>query len=233
MLRAAVIGVGAIGRHHVRIYNQFEDVELVAVADTDEARRSILSIIWGLWPVCDRATVARSQTGHSIPRKIEKIPRRTSIARRYKVTPYTSYEEMLAKERLDELVSIAVPTMLHRDVALAAIEYGGHVLVEKPIAATVPEDMLSGIIRFTNGVVAGLHSGGHPRRAAGRDGHGRPVRPGAGEAAAGVRRARADVALPRTGANARLGTNDGHVAALRGRPTLNIGRDVCLNRRTI
>ena len=36
-MRAAVIGVGAIGRNHARLYNEIEDVELVAVADNDPA----------------------------------------------------------------------------------------------------------------------------------------------------------------------------------------------------
>ncbi len=36
-MRAAVIGVGAIGRNHARLYNEIENVELVAVADNDPA----------------------------------------------------------------------------------------------------------------------------------------------------------------------------------------------------
>src|SRR5512132_3116667 len=36
-----------------------------------------------------------------------------------------------------DAVTIAAPTHLHRDVALAAIARGVHVLVEKPIASTV------------------------------------------------------------------------------------------------
>jgi len=43
MLKAAVIGVGNMGRNHVRVYAEMEDVELVAVADPDEtaAQRAI------------------------------------------------------------------------------------------------------------------------------------------------------------------------------------------------
>lgn len=37
-LRVAVIGVGALGRHHARILSEFDDVELVAVADSHAAR---------------------------------------------------------------------------------------------------------------------------------------------------------------------------------------------------
>jgi UDP-N-acetylglucosamine 3-dehydrogenase len=101
MIRAGVIGVGSIGRHHVRIYNQFDDVRLVGIADSDEGRR-------------------------------------TGIARRYSIPAYASYQELFEKAKLD-VVSVAVPTVNHCEVALAAIEAGVHVLVEKPIAATVEE----------------------------------------------------------------------------------------------
>lgn len=101
MIRAGVIGVGAMGKHHARVYNDLEGVRLVAVADPDAERRQ-------------------------------------TIARRYKVDTYVDHEELLSHESLD-VVSIAVPTVFHRDVALAAIEHGVHPLVEKPIASTVPE----------------------------------------------------------------------------------------------
>jgi len=54
------------------------------------------------------------------------------------VKAYEDYRRMLAEERLD-LVSVCVPTRLHREVALAAIESGVPLLVEKPIAAGLDE----------------------------------------------------------------------------------------------
>lgn len=51
---------------------------------------------------------------------------------------YDDYHRLLEGEALD-LVSVAVPTRLHREVALAAIERGVHLLVEKPIASTLAE----------------------------------------------------------------------------------------------
>lgn len=54
------------------------------------------------------------------------------------VGEYGDYRRMLAEERLD-LVSVAVPTALHLEVTLAAIERRTAVLVEKPIAAHVEE----------------------------------------------------------------------------------------------
>lgn len=51
---------------------------------------------------------------------------------------YADYRELLANIGLDA-VSVAVPTRLHLDVALACIERGLPVLVEKPIAADADE----------------------------------------------------------------------------------------------
>ncbi len=46
---------------------------------------------------------------------------------------YTSYKEMLSKEKPD-IVSVCVPTTLHKKVALDCLKSGANVLVEKPIA---------------------------------------------------------------------------------------------------
>jgi len=98
-MKAAVIGVGSMGRNHARVYNELPDVELVAVSDSDEKNAA-------------------------------------SIAERYATRPYTDYRDLLEKEKPDA-VSIAVPTALHEEVGLAALDAGVHVLMEKPIAATV------------------------------------------------------------------------------------------------
>lgn len=100
-LRAGVIGLGTMGRHHARIYGELPDVELVAVAD------------------CDPNAVAHVTRGRS-------------------VRGYLDYRALLDRERLD-LVSVAVPTALHEEVARAAIARDVHLLVEKPIAATLAE----------------------------------------------------------------------------------------------
>jgi UDP-N-acetylglucosamine 3-dehydrogenase len=62
------------------------------------------------------------------------------IADRFRCSYYRDYREMLAKEQLDA-VSIVVPTAKHREVALACIERGLHVLVEKPIAGNIDDAM--------------------------------------------------------------------------------------------
>jgi UDP-N-acetylglucosamine 3-dehydrogenase len=61
-----------------------------------------------------------------------------SIANQFSVHAYTDYRELFDKEK-PEAISIAVPTVKHEEVALAALEAGIHILLEKPIAATVEE----------------------------------------------------------------------------------------------
>lgn len=95
MIKVGVIGTGAMGQHHARIYSSLDNVDLVGVADVDRERV-------------------------------------TSLAGEYKTKAFTDYR-LLLDEDLDA-VSVVVPTVLHGEVALDAIDVGVHVLLEKPIA---------------------------------------------------------------------------------------------------
>lgn len=50
----------------------------------------------------------------------------------------TSFEEVIDDESIDAVV-IATPTATHAELAIAALEAGKHILVEKPLAASVAE----------------------------------------------------------------------------------------------
>ncbi|MBV8715710.1 MAG: Gfo/Idh/MocA family oxidoreductase [Chloroflexi bacterium] len=100
-VRVAVVGLGTMGRHHVRVLDEMEPVELVGVADANAQALA-------------RATQRRDYHG------------------------YTSLAELLEREQ-PELVVIAVPTSLHCEAAVMAMQAGAHVLVEKPIASSIPE----------------------------------------------------------------------------------------------
>ncbi len=60
------------------------------------------------------------------------------IGAKYGVPAYTDYHELLERER-PEIVTVAVPTQEHFVVAETALAASCHVLVEKPIAATIEE----------------------------------------------------------------------------------------------
>lgn len=58
------------------------------------------------------------------------------VASRYQLAAYQDYHEMLDAVRPDA-VSVTVPTSRHDEIALTALDAGAHVMVEKPIAATL------------------------------------------------------------------------------------------------
>jgi predicted dehydrogenase len=68
----------------------------------------------------------------NVPARIEAKSRQTGAK------TYTEYEKLLADPDV-EAVDITLPHYLHAKVALAAIEAGKHVIVEKPFTITVEE----------------------------------------------------------------------------------------------
>jgi len=62
--------------------------------------------------------------------------RAEEIADRYKCKAFTNYTDML--ENVDA-VSIAAPTSAHYEIAIKCIKAGKHLLIEKPITATIEE----------------------------------------------------------------------------------------------
>jgi UDP-N-acetylglucosamine 3-dehydrogenase len=98
LIRVGVIGTGAMGQNHLRIYSEMEEVELAGISDIDQKRVEFM-------------------------------------ATQFKTKAFTNYKKMFL-EGLDA-VSVVVPTKLHKQVALDALDAGMQVLVEKPIADTI------------------------------------------------------------------------------------------------
>jgi myo-inositol 2-dehydrogenase/D-chiro-inositol 1-dehydrogenase len=66
------------------------------------------------------------------------LARATALAGPRQARAYTGWEAMLEGERLDA-IWICTPPLAHREPALAALQAGVHVYLEKPIARTVPD----------------------------------------------------------------------------------------------
>lgn len=85
--------------------------------------------------------------------------RRGQLAAQNGVKPYSSLEEVWADETVDA-VCVCTPSGLHYPQAMAALEHGRHVLVEKPMALKLPDcDRLIAAARerkLTLGVVSQL-----------------------------------------------------------------------------
>src|SRR5262245_30226341 len=60
------------------------------------------------------------------------------LAGLYGARAYTDWREMVERER-PAAVTVAVPTQAHFPIAGALLDAGCHVLIEKPIAATIAE----------------------------------------------------------------------------------------------
>ena len=65
--------------------------------------------------------------------------RADAIAREFGCKSFGSVEQMLTTHSEVQAASVAVPTVLHREVARALMEAGVDVLIEKPVAATLGE----------------------------------------------------------------------------------------------
>jgi UDP-N-acetylglucosamine 3-dehydrogenase len=97
VIKVGVVGVGAMGSNHARVFFELSQqglVELVGVVDINYERA-------------------------------------LQVAKKFNTKSFRDYRELVGKV---DAVSIAVPTKVHKVVALDFIEAGVHVLIEKPIA---------------------------------------------------------------------------------------------------
>ena len=82
---------------------------------------------------CWRNCLASCWSASSIP----TARQREHVARNLKCTAFADLDGLI--ERGVDAVTIAAPTHLHRDIAIACAARGIHILVEKPIAPTIEE----------------------------------------------------------------------------------------------
>lgn len=115
-VRVGIIGMGFMGRMHLSAYRKLEGVEVVAFADIDVSKRS------------GDATSAGNLGDTDFQADVASFR-----------TIYESGQELIADPDID-LVDICVPTCHHRDLFVAAVAAGKHVLSEKPMAVK-PEDV--------------------------------------------------------------------------------------------
>ncbi len=116
MLKAGLAGIGSMGRGHLDNYLRFAQegfpVQLPAIAEIDDKK----------W------------RGEFIPGNIDNVG-----VGKYNFAQFRQYRtltDMLKGEKLD-YVDIALPTYLHAENAIEAMEAGCHVLCEKPMALSV------------------------------------------------------------------------------------------------
>ena len=118
MIKVALCGIGRMGSYHLAIHEKLaaenEDIRIVAICDVEAHKLS------------GGGTAKVNLSG-------------AGIASHYNdYRHYTDYDEMLRSESL-EFVDITLPTYLHCDAAVKALEKGIHCLCEKPMALSPAE----------------------------------------------------------------------------------------------
>ncbi len=98
-VKVGVVGVGALGRHHARLYNLSENADVVGVYDV---------------------------TGETAEK----------VGQEFGLKVFTNVEELAAQ---CDALSVAVPATKHHATSMPLLKMNKHLLIEKPIAATVEE----------------------------------------------------------------------------------------------
>jgi len=114
MFSVAIAGYGFMGRMHYRCWNSLPDAHVVAICDKNP------------------------DTSDDISKAIGNIPGAAQTVDLSRLRIYHDFEKMLAEERLDVL-SLTLPTDLHADFSIKALNAGVNVLCEKPMALNTAE----------------------------------------------------------------------------------------------
>lgn len=137
-VKIGIVGIGNMGKKHVKHVIDLPNTELVAVCD-----RSVEQIAAAVAPDDPPATSAKADdiaaAAEASAAQAEQEADCPDYAQILADTAqFTDYHEMLAAVEMDGVI-IATPHFDHPDMALLAFDLGIHVLVEKPIAVHVKE----------------------------------------------------------------------------------------------
>jgi predicted dehydrogenase len=111
VVNVAVVGLGFMGVTHIRAYQQLPSARIVAVCD------AIRLPVNGVLPNV-QGNIAGSAADIDLGRDVKV---------------YRALNEVLADPEI-ELIDLCVPTPLHPEQSIAALQAGKHVLCEKPMA---------------------------------------------------------------------------------------------------
>lgn len=115
MIRVGIAGIGFMGVTHFKAYEKVEGAEVRAICTRSPKK------LQGDW------TDIQGNFGGS-----GGVQDLTGIRK------YSELEQLLADPDLD-LIDVCLPSQRHKDVAIAAMQHGKHVIVEKPIALNLAD----------------------------------------------------------------------------------------------
>lgn len=91
---------------------------------------------YGAWGQCHARAIAETNGTELVAICVKSDSSRDKAKADFPgIAVYADYRELVAREDIDA-VDIVLPTFLHYEVALAALELGKHLLLEKPMALT-------------------------------------------------------------------------------------------------
>jgi predicted dehydrogenase len=148
-IRVAVIGAGAFGRNHLRVYRELEQahpnlVQLAALVEPNEARRHEYATLYNIptFPTVEDL-LAPESGGPSF----RALGERVGSSGGPDESPH-----------LIDAASICVPTIHHAAVATQLLQAHLDILIEKPIAASLAEaDAIISLAQQNNRIVAVGH----------------------------------------------------------------------------
>ncbi|MCD6219382.1 Gfo/Idh/MocA family oxidoreductase [Candidatus Calescamantes bacterium] len=108
-MKLGIIGTGANGRGHIQVISLFKNINIVALCDPN---RNSLS-------------------------KAEEVLREKGLYSP-SIKKFRNYEELLKIEEIDAVL-ISTPNYTHKEITIASLEAGKHVLCEKPMATNAKE----------------------------------------------------------------------------------------------
>lgn len=114
MINIGIVGVGGIAGVHLSSYRALENAHIAALCDIIPERARGEQLVSAI-------NIGAVDGGGAL-----------------QVASYLDYREFVRDADI-EVVDICLPTDLHAEVAIAALEAGKHVLCEKPMALTVAE----------------------------------------------------------------------------------------------
>jgi predicted dehydrogenase len=142
-LNVAIVGAGGMGMSNAE---QLVSQNIVALCDVD-------------FGYVERALVGRGKDDEGRPR-----PEGLAMQQQYaKARRYADFREMLVQQKDIDAVVVATPDHLHAVIALAAMNAGKHVYVQKPLTWSVHEARVLQEAARRTGVVTQMGNQGHSR----------------------------------------------------------------------
>jgi predicted dehydrogenase len=142
-LNVACVGIGGMGMQNMK---RLLGENIVAICDVD-------------FPYVERSLTRELRPEQG---KTSTSPEQEKLREAYtKATKYADFREMLDKQKDIDAVVVATPDHLHAVIAMAAMQAGKHVYVQKPLTYSVYEARLLARTAAEKGVVTQMGNQGH------------------------------------------------------------------------